>query len=84
MTSGYRFIIHSDAFRLLLAYRSEEREILCDFFQYLASNPSLVGEYEERDREGHVYEVIQVRRWLVTFYTDHAAKEVRIVRIEQL
>jgi len=58
------------------------RNHLLRAFDSLARLPWQKGDYRESGASGRIYEIKLVGETLVTWWTDHAAKEVRIVRIE--
>ncbi len=82
--SGHRFLLTSEAFRFLLTLRASERQMLDDVFEPLADNPFLPGDYQEFDEANRPLEVLLKGRFLLTFWADHAVKEVRIVRVERV
>ena len=53
-------------------------------FELLASDPYRPGDYREKDAEGRDMEVILVGKFLLTYWADHAVKELRIVRAESV
>ena len=82
--TGYHFLLSGEAFRYLLTLRAAERRMLDDLFQSLAENPFLAGDYQERAADDRPMEVILRGRFLLTYWTDHAAREVRVVRVERV
>ncbi len=61
-----------------------DRQALLLFFEKLARQPSLETEWTMIDRAGRTNFQIAVGRYLVTFWSDHAAREVRIVRPDKI
>ncbi len=84
LDSGYRFVVAAETFRFLLTLRAFERQMLDDAFQSLADNPFRRGDYQERDEEGRAMEILLKGRFVLTFWADHAVREVRIVRVERV
>ena len=82
-SSSYRFLLTAEAFRFLLTLRAAERQILDDVFETLAEQPFLTGDFREHD-DSWPMEVPLKGRFLLTFWSDHAAKEVRVVRVERV
>jgi hypothetical protein len=48
----------------------------------LKCTPFRRGDLQEQDSRGRDNEVFIAGDWLVTFWVDHAAREIRIVRLE--
>ncbi len=60
-----------------------ERERLLSFLESLADNPWKQGDYEERDNVGHPIQIKIIGDYALTYWADHAVKEVKVVRIEK-
>ena len=58
------------------------RERIMDFVRSLADNPFQRANYEDADPAGHSVGVKLVGRFAVTYFVDHAVREVKIVNIE--
>lgn len=82
MDLGYKFVLHENAFRFALATRAAQRKHLSAFFRTLAEDPYRRGDFQETDANGREMEVTLHGRFLITYWTDHAVKEVRISRID--
>jgi hypothetical protein len=50
--------------------------------QHLCRRPSQPGDYRERDDTGRLVDVVLIEGVIVTFWVDHAVREVRITFIE--
>ena len=72
----------SDALRFLIRQRASDRTLLFRFFDRLAEDPYLAGDFRETDSGGRPIEVAIQGRFIVSYWTDHAVKQVRIVKIE--
>jgi hypothetical protein len=79
---GYKFVLQENAFQFAISRRTAERERLRSFFRTLAADPYREGDFHELDDEGRRTEVVLLGTLLITYWTDHAVKEVRITRIE--
>jgi hypothetical protein len=64
--------------------KKRERKALLDFFERLARDPFTETEWVVTDAAGRPNCRAAVGRFLVTFWADHAAREVRIVKIERV
>jgi hypothetical protein len=48
----------------------------------LKVSPFRKGDLQEPDLQGRANEILIAGNWLVTFWVDHAVREIRIVRLE--
>lgn len=64
--------------------RKSERKQLIEFFEQLAKHPATESTWTVKDSAGRVNFQAQAGRFLVTYWPDHAAREVRIVKIVRL
>ena len=74
---GYIYVLGEQAISVFATLSSKEQQALLDFFRSLAAHPSQQGDLlVTRDqREQHL---LEHGRFLVTYWPDHAVKEVRI------
>jgi len=79
----YDYALGAEAVHAFTAFSSSRREQLLQLFESLATHPSELGDYQESGQVGRKYEVRLVDDLLVTWWVDHAAREVRVLRIEQ-
>jgi hypothetical protein len=82
MIRGWKVAYDSEAVEFLLDRPSKERRRLIQFAESLKSNPTLAGDFVEEDDDARPLQMKLVDRFLVTYWADHAVKEVKIVRIE--
>jgi len=61
-----------------------ERKALLDFFDRLAANPFMESDWTVDDSTSRTHYRLVVARHLLTFWADHAAHEVRIVKLERI
>jgi hypothetical protein len=52
-----------------------------DFIRGLATAPNSRGDFTERDASGRELDVKIVGRYAVTYWTDHAVKEIKVVDV---
>ena len=64
--------------------KKRERKALLAFFEHLAKHPFTESDWTVNDATGRSNFRAAVGRFLVTFWTDHAVREVRIVKIERV
>jgi hypothetical protein len=58
------------------------RERIMTFVRQLANDPHRQGDYRTRDEVGHDLEVTIVGNYAVTFWTDHAVCEVKVLNVQ--
>ena len=78
----YQLFLHARAVDQLFPMRSQRRRLLMEFFERLARDPFLKGELNTKDHLNREAEVKLVAGRFVTYYADHATKEVQILSIE--
>jgi len=49
----------------------------------LADNPTKPGDYEERDDAGRPIQIKIVGDYALTYWADHAVREVKVIQIEK-
>ncbi len=82
MSVGYQFVIEEETFRFFLSLTKSERQSLVDFFTVLSNNPSMTSDFQAKDSSGRPIYLKKYKKWIITFWADHAVKEVRILNIE--
>lgn len=50
----------------------------------LKKDPFCVGDFQEPDTQDRINEVTLIADWLITYWSDHAAREIRIIKIEYI
>ncbi len=83
MSGGWKVAFDADAVECLLGCRANERRKLLQFAESLKAHPTLPGDFVEQDDSRRNLQVKLVSRFLVTYWADHAVKEVKVVAIEQ-
>jgi len=78
----YAYALGAEAVHAFTAQGVKEREKLLQIFDGVALHPFDPGDFREPGLTGREYEVKLFDDLLVTWWVDHAAKEVRIVRLE--
>jgi hypothetical protein len=58
------------------------RRRIMDVVKSLAADPFQHGDYEDSDPSGHPTSITLSGRYAVTFFVDHAMREVEIVNIQ--
>jgi hypothetical protein len=78
----YRVFISAEVLHLRRPSQSN-RERIIRFLQFLSENPFTTGDYQERDSTGRTIETKIIGDYAVTFWSDHAVKEVKVTKIEK-
>ncbi len=61
-----------------------ERKALLNFFDLLAANPFLESDWIMDDTTGRTHYRQRIGNYLVTYWADHAVKEVKVVKLERI
>ena len=80
--AAYEVILHAQAWSVLAATRGPELRRLLAVLDQVAADPFRTGDFQQRDQSGRRYEVVLLGEWLVTFWSDHAVNEIRVVALE--
>lgn len=80
--AGYTYTLGEAAVHTFTNLSTRQRTCLLRVFDSLARLPHQEGDYREAGTSRRLYEVKLIDETLITWWTDHAAKEVCIVRIE--
>ena len=78
----YDFILSGNAARTFLNCNASDRRKAIQCFDYLVDNPTQEGDFQERGESGRIYEVKIFENFIVTYWTDHSSRELRIVLFE--
>ncbi len=68
---------------LAVAPRREQRR-LAAMLDSLKIAPFRAGDLQERDTQGRRHEVLVAGDWVITYWLDHAVRELRIVGLEPI
>jgi hypothetical protein len=78
----YEVILHERAWETLAATKGATRQRLLALLDVVKAGPFRTGDFQQRDANGRVNEVILHGDWLVTFWSDHAVCEIHVVNLE--
>ena len=84
MPQEYILFLRFEVASFYRSLRRPEKDHLEPFFDLLESYPHFIGEATERDEIGRTVEVKFVAKFKVIYWTDHAVKEVKVLRLERL
>lgn len=62
---------------------ARQRQEFIQIFRELAEHPFQVGEVVFRDSQGREIQKKAFRRWIVSYWVDHAVTEARIVGVQK-
>ena len=79
----YEVILHARAWDALAATKGAAKRRLLTVLDEVTADPFRVGDFRQRDETGRTNEVVLLGEWLVTFWSDHAAGEIRVVNLER-
>ncbi len=83
MSLGYGYAVDDACCEVFHPLPRRQRERLLSFFRQLADHPFTCGDYQDSDARGHHLEVrLLDEQFLITWHTDHASKQVRVVGLE--
>ncbi len=79
---AYKVLVTIEALQMKRPPRAERERIL-SFLESLANYPELAGDFTERDETGRSVQIKIVGDCALTYWTDHAVKEVKVTKIEK-
>lgn len=81
---AYELVLSEAAAMTLATVSRPAQRKLAVILDEVKSAPFRPGDLQERDAQGRVNEVLVVGDWLVTYWPDHAVRELRVVRLERV
>lgn len=81
--AGYEYTLNSRCIASLLQ-AGDESDRMERIFSMLAATPFGLGDYQEIDGHGRAVQVILHEHWVISFWTDHAAKQAHIIDLEDV
>jgi hypothetical protein len=81
--SPYQVILHPQAWQILAATQGAARRRLLSVLDQVATDPFRAGDMRQQDAAGRMHEIALLGEWLVTYWADHAVREIRIVALER-
>ena len=82
-SSSYQLLVAGEVFEAWETLRRADRLLIADTFEFLADYPYTAGDYVEIKEDGIAANVLLKGHFLLTFRADHAARELRILRVER-
>lgn len=81
MNPSYEIFLRTEAVEALRAIRGANRRQVAAFIDSLSANPSTEGDYQMRDSANRDIQIKVLGEFAVTFWTDHAVREIKIIDI---
>jgi hypothetical protein len=84
VSNGYSYAVDAAVLTRFGQCSRREREQLLRAFEFLAQVPHQRGEWVRRTPSARELQLKRFGKWLVTYWPDHAVREVRIVDVERV
>lgn len=84
MTPKHVFVADEAVMGFFTGRSRREREELLKIFKTLAGSPYQKGEWRQKTKSGRELQVRRSGKWLVSFWLDDPALEVRIVDVKKI
>lgn len=81
MSEAYTVFVRRVAQQALEEVKGSRRKAVDRFIDYLAENPFDEGDLPEEDSDGKWVFTKVIRDYAITYYPDHAVKEVKVLEI---
>jgi hypothetical protein len=78
----YKVLVTLEALQIDPPTRAERHHIL-SFLESLTTNPDRAGDFTERDDSGRLVQIKILGDYALTYWADHAVKEVKVIKIEK-
>jgi uncharacterized protein YfdQ (DUF2303 family) len=79
---AYALVLNEEAAPFLVGASRPAQRRLSVVMDELKASPFLVGDLQELDEQGRENQILVIGNWVVTYWVDHAVKEIRIARLE--
>ena len=81
--SHYKLFLRLEAIEAFKTTRGLQRRQISTFIDGLGSNPDTTGDYTGKDDTDRIIEIKVVGQFAITFWADHATKEIKVVDIRR-
>ena len=78
MVDPYAVFLNRPAHEALIRLKGGKRRAIDKFIDYLSDNPFEKGDFSECDKVGRIVHCKIIRDLAITYYPDHAAKELNL------
>jgi hypothetical protein len=79
----YGIFLRIEAVDSFKAVRGIQRQQISLFIDSLANDPNRSGDFAERDDSGRQIEIKVLGEFAITYWTDHAVREVKVLDIRK-
>lgn len=83
MIDPYEVFLRSEAISALRALPLRHRKLVSSFIDQLAADPFAEGDYQNSDASGRMLSIKVVGSSAITYWADHAVKEIKILDIRE-
>jgi hypothetical protein len=82
--AGYDYSLDREAVAVFAACSATEQRFLRRAIEELARHPFSKGDCALRDERGHDNQLMELDAFVISFWTDHAVRVVRITVVERV
>ena len=82
MNAGWQFVLNQTSVHFLMSLRGRNRTHLIDRLERLAADPTQSGDFGTKDDTGRSIQIKAAGPFLISFWADPWAKELRVINIE--
>jgi len=79
MKLSYEVFVRHEVYQILQRVSADDQKRFCNFVESLADDPFRAGDATTPDDTGRVVQAKVLGRFVLFYWADHAAKEVRVV-----
>jgi hypothetical protein len=84
MNLAYAYAVDESVLQVFAACKGRDRSELLRIFEQLSNNPFQQGDFTQKTASLRELQVKRLGKWLVTYWPDHGACELRIVDVRRL
>jgi mRNA-degrading endonuclease RelE of RelBE toxin-antitoxin system len=81
MIEPYEVFLRSEAVQSMRSIPNTARRRISALIDSLSADPALNGDYQISDRTGRSIEIKILQSYAITFWVDHAAREIKVIDI---
>lgn len=84
MKLRYRYTVDDAVLESFSSAKKRHREELLKIFACLASDPSMHGDWVQKDNAGRDCQVKRFGAWAITYWPEHIGSLIHIIDVERL